>query len=375
MGYQRQPRREGDSELDELLRPFRELFARLTGRGDDDDQGGGRSQGGSGGQRPSIPIARIGGILAALIVLVWLGSGIYIVNPGEVAIVRTFGAWSGDQQTEGIHWRIPWPVQKADIISVQRVQSMELGFRSLGEIGSGEGSVERPVESRMITGDENLVDTQLVVQYRIRDPGAFLFNVKDPSDNGRPDGETLRDATNSALRQVVGQRPIDDVLTTGKESVQVETQQLLQRLLDDYGTGIQVVNVQLQDVQPPDEVQEAFKDVISAREDRARFINEGQAYREDIVPRARGEAARTVQAAEAFKVSRIREATGSAARFLERLREYRNHPEATRQRLYIEMMERILPRVEVVVIDDEIGSNALPFLPLTDPGSSGSSGE
>ena len=371
MGYQRQPRREGDSELDELLRPFRELFARLTGRGDDDDQGGGRSQGGPGGQRPSIPIARIGGILAALIVLVWLGSGIYIINPGEVGIVRTFGAWSGDQQTEGIHWRIPWPVQKADIISVQRVQSMELGFRSLGEIGSGEGSVERPVESRMITGDENLVDTQLVVQYRIRDPGAFLFNVKDPSEDGRPDGETLRDATNSALRQVVGQRPIDDVLTTGKESVQVETQQLLQRLLDEYGTGIQVVNVQLQDVQPPDEVQEAFKDVISAREDRARFINEGQAYREDIVPRARGEAARLVQAAEAFKVERTREATGSAARFLGRLREYRNHPEATRQRLYIEMMQRILPRVEVVVIDDEIGSNALPFLPLTDPGSSG----
>ncbi len=368
MSYQRQPRREGDSELDELLRPVREFLARLTGR-DGDGQGGDAPSGGAGGQRPSIPISRIAAILGALIVLIWLGSGIYIVNPGEVAIVRTFGAWNGAQQTEGIHWRVPWPVQRADILSVQRVQSLELGFRSLGEIGSGEGSVKRPVESRMITGDENLVDAQLVVQYRIRDAGAFLFNVKDPG--GQPDRETLRDATASALRQVVGQRPIDDVLTTGKDSVQVETQALLQRLLDDYGTGIQVINLQLQDVQPPDDVQEAFKDVISAREDRSRFINEGQAYREDIVPRARGQAARTVQAAEAFKVERIREATGNANRFLERLREYRNHPEATRQRLYIEMMQRILPKVEVVVVDDEIGSNALPFLPLTDPQGAG----
>ena len=372
MGYQRQPRREGESELDELLRPIRDLINRLRGGGSGDSQGPPRRPAADGdGQRPAMPIGRIGGILLAVIVLVWLGSGIYIVNPGEVAIVRTFGNWNGNQQTEGLHWHVPWPVERQDVLSIQRVQSMELGFRSVGEIGSGEGAVQRSAESRMITGDENLVDAQLVVQYRIRDAGAFLFNVKDPSEGGRPDGDTLRDATASALRQVVGQRPIDDVLTTGKEVVQVETQQLLQRLLDDYGTGIMVINVQLQDVQPPDEVQESFKDVISAREDRARFINEGEAYREDIVPRARGEAARVVQAAEAFKVERVREATGSASRFLERLREFRNHPEATRRRLYIEMMERILPRVEVIVVDDEIGANVLPFLPLTDQGTTG----
>ena len=370
MGYQRQPRREGDSELDELLRPVRELLGRLRG-GSGNGQGGARPAGGGRDQGPSIPLGRIVGILAGVIFLVWLGSGIYIVNPGEVAIVRTFGSWNGDQLDEGLRWHIPWPVERQDIISIQLVQNMELGFRSRGEIGSGEGFTAVPEEARMITGDENLVDVQLVVQYRIRDAGAFLFNVKDPSESGRPDGFTLRDASASVLRQVVGQRPIDDVLTTGKEVVQVETQQLLQRLLDDYGTGIQVVNVQLQDVQPPDAVQEAFKDVISAREDRARFINEGEAYREDIVPRARGEAARNVQAAEAFKVERIRTATGEANRFLERLREYRNHPEATRRRLYLEMMERILPRVEVVVVDDEIGSNVLPFLPLTDQDGTG----
>ncbi len=368
--YQRQPRREGDSELEELLRPFRELFARLGGR-DGNEQNGGRGQDGGGSGRPSasVPGPRIFGVIAILLALVWLGSGIYIVNPGEVAIVRTFGAWNGAQQLEGLHWRVPWPVQRSDVLSVQRVQNMELGFQSIGDIGSGLGVRENPGESRMITGDENIVHVQLVVQYRIRDPAAFLFKVKDPTD--RPDGATLRDATASALRQVVGQRPIDDVLTTGKDAVQVETQALLQRLLDDYETGLQVVNVQLQDVQPPDEVQDAFKDVISAREDRARFINEGQAYREDIVPRARGEAARVEQAAEAFKVERIREATGQANRFISRLAEYRNHPEATRQRLYLETMQRILPNVKVIVVDEDIGSNILPFLPLDDSGPSG----
>ena len=364
--YQQQPRREGESELDELLRPFKELFARLGGRGGDGPGDNGAPRMPS-APRPRLPAARIFGIIGGIIVLIWLGSGIYIVNPGEVAILRTWGAWRGEQITSGLHWRIPWPVQQTDILSIQRVQSMELGFRSVGESGAGLGSTDVASEARMITGDENLVDAQLVVQYRIRDAGAFLFNVKDPTT--RPDGDTLRDATSSALRQIVGQRVIDDVLTTGKDIVQVETQQLLQRLLDDYGTGIQVVNVQLQDVQPPDEVQAAFKDVISAREDRSRFINEGQAYAEDIVPRARGAAERIVQSAEAFKVQRRLEAQGNANRFLSRLREYRDHPEATRIRLYIEAMERVLPSVKVIVVDEEIGSNVLPFLPLDDSGS------
>ena len=191
LGYQRQPRREGDSELDELLRPLRELFGRLRGGGSGDNQGGQRPPAGPGAPRPSMPIARIGGIILGVIVLVWLGSGIYIVNPGEVAIVRTFGNWNGDQQTEGLHWHIPWPIERQDVVSIQRVQNMELGFRSVGEIGSGEGLVERGSEARMITGDENLVDVQLVVQYRVRDAGAFLFNVKDPSATGRPDGGNI----------------------------------------------------------------------------------------------------------------------------------------------------------------------------------------
>lgn len=366
LAFSWQPRGEGGqgsgNELDELLRPIREFFRRIQGFG-----GGGSGDGdGTGTGMSGFPSFRI--IIAGifLAVLIWLGTGIYIVNPGEVAIVRTFGAWDRNQIDTGLHWRIPWPVQKVDILSIERVRSLELGFRSIGDIGSGQGATLIPTEARMITGDENLVDAQLVVQYQIRDAGAFLFNVKDPQ--GRPDGATLRDVTASALRQVVGQREIDDVLTLGKDIVQIETQQLLQQLLDDYGTGIRIVNVQLQDVQPPNEVQAAFKDVISAREDRERFINEGEAYREDIVPRARGQAQRVIQDAEAFKVERIAAATGEANRFISRLTEYREFQEETRRRLYLETMEAILPDLKVIIIDEGIGDNLLPFLPLQDGG-------
>ncbi|MEC8945809.1 MAG: FtsH protease activity modulator HflK [Chloroflexota bacterium] len=345
-----QPRQDGENELDELLRPFRQLF-------------GGMGRGNGGGTR--VPRPGFGKFYLAIIALAaafWVGSGVYIVNPGEVAIVRTFGSWNGDQIDEGLHWRIPWPVEQVDIVSITRVRSMEIGFRSFADSAGNPGTSAVANEARMITGDENLVDVQMVVQYQVRNAGNFLFNVKDPQ--GTPDGNTLRDATASALRQVVGQRPIDDVLTLGKEVVQVETQLLLQNLLDVYGAGIRIVNVQLQDVQPPEEVQGAFKDVISAREDKERYLNEGEAYQEDIVPRARGSAQRTIQNAEAFKVERIAEASGEAVRFLARLDKYELYPEETRSRLYIETMQEVMPELKVIIIDEEIGGNIQPFLPL-----------
>ena len=345
-----QPRQDGENELDELLRPFRQLFGGI-GRG---NRGGGvvRNRG----------FGKFYFILIALAAAIWAGSGVYIVNPGEVGIVRTFGAWNGDQIEEGLHWRVPWPVEQVDIISITRVRSMELGFRSFSD-SSGESSVSAVInEARMITGDENLVDVQMVVQYQVRNAGNFLFNVKDPQ--GTPDGNTLKDATASSLRQVVGQRPIDDVLTLGKEIVQVDTQILLQELLDSYGAGIRVVNVQLQDVQPPEEVQGAFKDVIAAREDKERYLNEGEAYKEDIVPKARGTAQRTIQDAEAFKVERIAEANGEAVRFSSRLSEYELYPTATRKRLYIETMQEVLPELKLIIIDNEFGDQLQPFLPL-----------
>jgi membrane protease subunit HflK len=295
------------------------------------------------------------------LITVWLGSGVYVVNPGEVAIVRRFGAWDQQQIAEGLHWHVPTPVEQVDIISISRVRSMELGFRTFGETGNGQTSPDAQ-EARMITGDENLVDVQLVVQYQISNAGDFLFNVKDPG--GTPDITTLRDATASSLRQIVGKKPIDDVLTLGKEQVQIETSLLLQSILDEYGAGIRIVNVQLQDVQPPPEVQAAFKDVISAREDKEKFINQGEAYKEDVVPRARGQAQRDIQDAEAFKFESIAAANGEAARFTSRLLEYNQAKDATERRLYIEALESVLPTIKVIVMDSATSGNVLPFLPL-----------
>ena len=238
---------------------------------------------------------------------------------------------------------------------------MGLGFRTFGETGNGQTSPDAQ-EARMITGDENLVDVQLVVQYQISNAGDYLFNVKDPG--GTPDITTLRDATASSLRQIVGKKPIDDVLTLGKEQVQIETSLLLQSILDEYGAGIRIVNVQLQDVQPPPEVQAAFKDVISAREDKEKFINQGEAYKEDVVPRARGQAQRDIQDAEAFKFESIAAANGEAARFTSRLLEYNQAKDATERRLYIEALESVLPTIKVIVMDSATSGNVLPFLPL-----------
>ena len=230
---------------------------------------------------------------------------------------------------------------------------MELGF-------SQRGDVTRAVteEAQMIAGDLNIVDVQLVVQYRIRDLTAFLFNVADPGEGqpnrlediapGRPEGRTLKDATEAALRLVVGQRPIDDVLTENREVVQAETESRLQRILDIYETGIQVIAVRLQEVKPPEEVRDAFDDVLRARQDKETAINQATAVERDILPRARGNAERIVQGAEAFRRERIAAAEGEAGRFLAILAEYEKAQDVTRQRLYLEAMEEILPGITKV---------------------------
>jgi len=346
----------GGSEFDELMKPIKQIINALTG-----GSGGSGGSGSAPRQSKGGPSKKIIFLLPIVLITVWLGSGVFVVNPGEVAIVRRFGAWDQQQIAEGLHWHVPTPVEQVDIISISRVRSMELGFRTFGETGNGQTSPDAQ-EARMITGDENLVDVQLVVQYQISNAGDFLFNVKDPG--GTPDITTLRDATASSLRQIVGKKPIDDVLTLGKEQVQIETSLLLQSILDEYGAGIRIVNVQLQDVQPPPEVQAAFKDVISAREDKEKFINQGEAYKEDVVPRARGQAQRDIQDAEAFKFESIAAANGEAARFTSRLLEYNQAKDATERRLYIEALESVLPTIKVIVMDSATSGNVLPFLPL-----------
>ena len=297
----------------------------------------------------------------SLIFIIWLASGFYTVGPTEQAALRLFGQFRG-VEGPGLHWYPPSPIGTRNKEAVLETKTMELGFR---------GNLDVPVEAEMITGDLNIVSIPLVVQYRIVDLGKFLFNVSDPGDPdrdpraGRPDGRTLKDATEVALRQVVGQRAIDDPLTDDKEGVQEDAKILLQQILDDYETGIEVQQVVLQQVRPPDAVRDAFDDVVRARVDKESRINEANAYEQDRLPRANGAAQQVIQAAEAFKEARVARARGEATRFLAVLNEYQESQEVTRQRLYLEAMEEILPGVTVFIVDQEGSGNLLPFLPLT----------
>ena len=305
--------------------------------------------------------------LIVVAIALWLGTGFYTVQPSEQAALRLFGAYRGIEGT-GLHWYPPSPIGTVDVISVQETRRMELGFRT----GAAATITEVPVESQMITGDLNIVDIDLVVQYRIKNLGDFLFNVADPGDpdrleavEGHPDGRTLKDAAEAALRQVVGRRSIDDPLRVGREAVQVSAQELLQEILDSYQAGIEILSVQLQAVQPPDAVRDAFDDVNRARVDKESRINESLAYEQDRLPRARGSAEQVIQAAQAFKDARIARAQGEAAEFTAVFTEYASSQEVTRTRLFLEAIEDVLPGVTLFLIDDSTG-DVVPFLPLTE---------
>jgi len=300
----------------------------------------------------------------------WLATGVYSVSPGEESVLRFFGKATGSGGP-GLHWHWPAPIGTRNVESVQQVRTMELGFTTRGSVAS-------PVseEALMITGDLNIVDVQMVVQYRISNLKNFLFNVDDPGEaargrlGGRPDGRTLKDATEAALRLVVGQRSVDGILVSEKEQMQADTEALLQQILDSYSAGIQVLTVRLLEVKPPDDVRDAFDDVLRARQDQDTRVNEAKAYREDILPRAEGEAAQMVNLAEAFKAERVAKAEGEASRFLAVLTEYRKSKEVTRRRLYLEAMEEILPGVTKFLVSPEAGGSLLQFLPIgPDPSS------
>ncbi|HCH36106.1 MAG TPA: FtsH protease activity modulator HflK [Dehalococcoidia bacterium] len=309
-------------------------------------------------------------VILVLLAVAWAASGVFTVGPGEQAATRLFGKFTGTEGP-GLRWYYPAPIGARNIENVLETKRMELGFRS-------NPSRDVPVESTMITGDLNIVDARLVVQYRISDLEKFLFRVDDPGDSdrdsaeGRPDGRTLKDATEAALRQVVGQRSIDDVLTVGKEAVQQDTRTLLQEFMTSYNAGIQILEVALQEVTPPDEVRAAFDDVVAARSDKETRVNQANAYEQDRIPKAEGAAQQTVQSAEAFKASRVAQARGEASGFLEILEEYAKSKEVTRTRLYLEEMEKTLSGVEIFVVDEKTGG-VLPFLPLT-PGAASSVG-
>ncbi|MGE4558334.1 MAG: FtsH protease activity modulator HflK [Desulfovibrionaceae bacterium] len=301
-----------------------------------------------------------GKLIALIVILIWILSGIYIVEPDEVGVVTRFGAFNRIT-TSGPHYHIPYPVESVLTPKVTVVRRVEVGFRSFGGERNFQQEQIRPVpeESLMLTGDENIVDVQFIVQYKIKDAVHYLFNISQQA-------ETIKNAAEAAMREVIGHSRIDAALTSGKVEIQNQTLDLMQRILDNYQAGVDVMVVQLQDVHPPAEVIDAFKDVASAREDKSRFINEAEAYRNDILPKTRGEAAMIVNQAQAYKESEILTAQGEASRFLKILAEYNKAKDVTRTRLFIESMERILanPKLEKLILGEEAMSRAVPYLPL-----------
>ena len=301
----------------------------------------GRFRIGGGGSLPLIVLAIL--LVAAL---GWLSTGFYTVQPGELSVLRLFGKYNSEEGP-GLHWFPPSPIGTRAIVFVDEVKRLELGLR---------GGQPIPVESIMITGDENIVDVQLLVQFNVKDAQDFLFKVVDPA------GGTIKDVAETALRQAVGASTIDDVIIN-REGIQADTKLKLQELLDAYQTGIRVTEVKLQAVNPPAPVQPAFADVVIAKEDKEKIINLADAYQEDILPKARGDARKQIEDARAFKAQRVNEAAGQAGQFTAILTEYRKSPDVTRQRLVLEAMEEILPGITKYIVDPDTG--VFPFLPLS----------
>ena len=296
--------------------------------------------------------------LLATALALWLFTGVYMVGPDEVGVVRTFGEYTRVTQS-GLNYHFPYPIEQVNTPAVTEVKRVEIGFRTLS---NGQyRTVEK--ESLMLTGDENIVDAEMIVQYKIKDPVAYLFKIVEPE-------LTVREAAEASLRTVVGRNKIDETLTTGKFQIQEGTKNQLQLILDKYESGIHVVAVQLQDVSPPKEVIGAFKDVASAKEDKNRMVNQAEGYRNDIIPKARGEAEAMIRDAEGFRESRIKRSEGDAAKFTTILKEYRKAKSITQKRLYLETMEKVLPGIEKIIIPDKDSGNMLNLLNLN-PGKGG----
>jgi len=292
-------------------------------------------------------LRKLGPILLGIILVLLILSGVYSVNPGEQGVVRTFGKETG-KTGPGLHFAVPL-VQKVNVVNVEQIRRIEVGFR---------GKERVPSEALMLTGDENIVEAQVIVQYRVVDPSKYLFRLRDPE-------QTILATAEVSLRSVIGRTTIDDAMTTGREQVQAETRTQLQTLMDNYQSGVAITEVKLQMVDAPDEVREAFHDVVRAREEKEQKINKAKGYNEDLLPRARGEARQLVRAAEGYKEQRELRANGDVANFLAVLEEYRKAEKVTRDRLHLETMERILRAVDKkTVVDKDVTKNALPVLNL-----------
>ena len=307
-----------------------------------------------GDQEIKIPKLSMGTFpLVGIFIVLWLLTGVYIVGPDEVGVVQTLGKYSRAAQS-GLNYHFPYPIETVSTPKVTEVKRIEIGFRTVGK--NQYQTISR--ESLMLTGDENIVDAEMIVQYRIKDPVAYTFNFIEPE-------LTVRQASEASLRTVVGRHNIDEALTSGKFMIQEEAKELIQNILDKYNTGILVVAVQLQDVSPPEQVISAFKDVASAKEDKNRMVNQAEGYRNDVIPKARGEAQAQIREAEGYKKARIARAEGDVSKFNAVLKEYRKSKEVTETRLFLETAEEILSnREKIIVPDGKEGSNLINLLNL-----------
>ncbi|MFF7057377.1 FtsH protease activity modulator HflK [Achromobacter spanius] len=341
---------DGPPDLDEVWRDFNNRIGSLFGR--KGGGGGNNRPNNRGGMTPPSPRgARIGlGVIALVAVGIWLASGFYIVQEGQVAVVTQFGKYKSTSQA-GFQWRLPYPIQSQEIVNVSQLRTFEVGFRG--------GSRNKVLpEALMLTTDENIVDMQFVVQYRLRADGApdYLFQTRDPD-------ESVRQASETAMREVVGKQRMDFVLYEGRTEVATQVQALMQQILDRYQSGVQVSTVAIQNVQPPEQVQAAFDDAVKAGQDRERQINEGQAYANQVVPLASGQASRMTEQAEGYKAKVVGDAQGNTSRFTSILGEYEKAPQVMRQRMYLESMQDIFTRASKVMVDTKSNNNML-YLPL-----------
>ena len=292
------------------------------------------------------------------LIIIWAFTGLYRVLPDEQGVVLRFGKYITTTQP-GLNYHIPYPVENVFTPKVTKVNRMDIGFRSGSDTGfsSGGGVADVPEESLMLTGDENIVNIDFSVFWVIKDAGKFLFKIQDPQG-------TVKAASETAMREVIAKSKIQPILTEGRSKIEVETQEIIQNILDEYESGIQITQVQTQKADPPDQVIDAFRDVQAARADMERSKNEAEAYRNDVIPRARGEAAKILQAAEAYKKEVVAKAEGEASRFISIYNEYAQAKVVTQERMYLETMEKVMADIDKVIIDKNAGSGVVPYLPL-----------
>ena len=296
------------------------------------------------------------GLILIILAFVWLASGLYRVLPDEQGVVLRFGKFVNMTQP-GLHYHFPAPFERVLTPKVTKVNRVDVGFRPASDTGRSSGVGNVPEESLMLTGDENIVDINYSVFWVIKDAGKFLFNIQSPV-------ETVKATSETAMREVIAKNNIQTILTEGRASIEVEVQEITQQILDEYGSGIQITQVQTQQADPPAQVIDAFRDVQAARADRERSKNEAEGYANDVIPRARGEAEQVLQQAEAYQKEVVAKAEGEASRFLAIYNEYKNAKQVTQERMYLETMEKVLADIDKVIIDKNSGSGVVPYLPL-----------